>query len=321
MSNMKNSLSLFSLLVLLASCDKKSKIEKEVENIPVSLKVERFDKIFYETPVANLSQIKQKYPYLFPIATPDSVWVNKMKNPLNRELYTEVQKKYSNFEKVNADLDNLFRHIKYYFPKTKTPKVITLISEMDYQNKAIYADSLVVISLDLYLGKNHKFYEFPEYLKQNFEENQIMPDIVSSFAATKIPNFSDKTLLSQMIYAGKELYLKDVLLPDTTDAEKIGYTQEQITWCQENESYMWRHFMENNLLYSTDSKLPNRFINVAPFSKFYLEIDNDTPGRVGTWVGWQIVRSFMNNNDVTLQQALQMDPMELFQKSKYKPKK
>ena len=321
MSYMKNLLSLFSLLVLLASCDKKSKIEKEVENIPVSVKVERFDKIFYETPVANLSQIKQKYPYLFPVATPDSVWVNKMKNPLNRELYTEVQKKYSNFEKVNADLDNLFRHIKYYFPKTKTPKVITLISEMDYQNKAIYADSLVVISLDLYLGKNHKFYEFPEYLKQNFEENQIMPDIVSSFAATKIPYVSDKTLLSQMIYAGKELYLKDVLLPETTDAEKIGYIPEQITWCQENESYMWRYFMEDKLLYSTDSKLSNRFINVAPFSKFYLEIDNETPGRVGTWVGWQIVRSFMNNNDVTLQQVLQMDPMELFQKSKYKPKK
>ena len=321
MSNMKNLLSLFSLLVLLASCDKKSKIEKEVENIPVSVKVERFDKIFYETPVANLSQIKQKYPYLFPVATPDSVWVNKMKNPLNRELYTEVQKKYSNFEKVNTDLDNLFRHIKYYFPKTKTPKVITLISEMDYQNKAIYADTLVVISLDLYLGKNHKFYEFPEYLKQNFEENQIMPDIVSSFAATKIPNVSDKTLLSQMIFAGKELYLKDVLLPESNDAEKIGYTPEQIMWCQENESYMWRHFMENNLLYSTDSKLPNRFINVAPFSKFYLEIDNDTPGRVGTWVGWQIVRSFMNNNDVNLQQLLQMDPIEIFQNSKYKPKK
>lgn len=318
---MKKLLSLFSLFVLLASCDKKSKIEKEVENIPVTVKVERFDKLFYETPVINFNQIKQKYPYLFPAETPDSVWVNKMKNPLNIELYSEVQKKYFNFKKVNDDLDNLFRHIKYYFPKTKIPKVITVISEMDYQNKAIYTDSLVLISLDLYLGTTHKFYEFPEYLKQNFQENQIIPDIVSSFAATKISNFSDKTLLSQMIYSGKELYLKDVLLPKTNDAEKIGYTQEQITWCQENESYMWRYFMEDKLLYSTDSKLPNRFINVAPFSKFYLEIDNETPGRVGTWVGWQIVRSFMNNNDVTLQQVLQMDAMELFQKSKYKPKK
>ena len=149
----------------------------------------------------------------------------------------------------------------------------------------------------------------------------MMPDIVSSFSYGILAPPKNKELLSLMISSGKELYLKDVLLPETTDAEKIGYIPEQITWCQENESYMWRHFMENNLLYSTDSKLPNRFINVAPFSKFYLEIDNETPGRVGTWVGWQIVRSYMNNNDVTLQQVLQMDPMELFQKSKYKPKK
>ena len=318
---MKNWLSLFSLLVVLSSCDKKNKIEKEVEEIPVTINVERFDKIFYESPVENLQNVKQKYPYFFPAQTPDSVWVNKIKNPLNRELYSEVQKKYSNFEKVNSDLESLFQHIKFYFPETKTPKVITLISEMDYQNKAIYADSLVLISLDLYLGKNHKFYEFPEYLKQNFEQNQIMPDIVSSFSLRKIPFENNRNLLSQMIYAGKQLYLKDLLLPGTSDAEKIGYTPKQISWCQENESYMWRYFIQEQLLYSTDLKLASRFINTAPFSKFYLEIDNESPGRVGTWVGWQIVRSYMNNNDVNLQQLLQMDPIEIFQNSKYKPKK
>ncbi len=318
---MKRLLSLFTLLVVLSSCDKKNKIEKEVEEIPVTINVERFDKIFYESPVENLQNVKQKYPYFFPAQTPDSVWVNKIKNPLNRELYSEVQKKYSNFEKVNSDLESLFQHIKFYFPDTKTPKVITLISEMDYQNKAIYADSLVLISLDLYLGKNHKFYEFPEYLKQNFEQNQIMPDIVSSFSLRKIPFENNRNLLSQMIYAGKQLYLKDLLLPGTSDAEKIGYTPKQISWCQENESYMWRYFIQEQLLYSTDLKLASRFINTAPFSKFYLEIDNESPGRVGTWIGWQIVRSYMNNNDLNLQQLLQMDPIEIFQKSKYKPKK
>jgi len=318
---MKKLLLLFSLLVFLFSCDKKNKIEKEVEEIPVNIKVERFDKIFYESPLENLKNVEQKYPYFFPAQTPDSVWVNKIKNPLNRELYSEVQKKYSNFGKVSADLETLFQHIKYYFPNTKTPKVITLISEMDYQNKAIYTDSLVLISLDLYLGKNHKFYEFPEYLKQNFEENQIVPDIVSSFAITKIPFGSNRDLLSQMIYVGKQLYLKDILIPEISDDVKMGYTPEQITWCQENENYMWRYFMEDQLLYSTDSKLLSRFIDTAPFSKFYLEIDNDSPGRVGAWIGWQIVHSYMKNNDVKLQQLLQMDATELFQNSKYKPKK
>jgi gliding motility-associated lipoprotein GldB len=268
-----------------------------------------------------LNKIKQKYPAFFPAGVEDSVWTNKMKNPLWRELYTEVQKKYSNFEPEKQEIEDLFRHIKFYFPKTKTPKVITLIYEMDYHSKAVYADSLVLISLELYLGKTHKFYEFPDYLKQNFEKNQMMPDIVSSFSLRKIQPPTDKTFLSQMIYAGKELYMKDLLLPEYTDADKIGYLPEQIKWCQENEGYMWRYFIEDKLLYSSDSKLPNRFINVAPFSKFYLEIDNQSPGRVGTWIGWQIVRSFMKNNEVSLQQLLQMDAIEIFNKSKYKPKK
>jgi hypothetical protein len=166
-----------------------------------------------------------------------------------------------------------------------------------------------------------KFYQFPDYLRQNFEERQMMPDVVSSFSFRKIPLPKDKTLLSNMIFYGKELYLKDVLLPDYTDAEKIGYQPEQIIWCQENESYMWRFFIDENLLFDSDSKLNNRFINLAPFSKFYLEIDNESPGRVGQWIGWQIVRSFMKNNDVSLQDMLKMDTKELFEKSKYKPKK
>jgi hypothetical protein len=192
---------------------------------------------------------------------------------------------------------------------------------MDYDTKAIYADSLLIVSLELYLGKNHKFYQFPNYLKENFEERQIAPDVVSSFASRKISAVTDKELLSQMIYYGKQLYLKDLLLPDYTDAEKIGYTEPQITWCKENESYMWRYFIEREMLYSNEQKLISRFINPAPFSKFYLEIDNDSPGRVGAWIGWQIVRSYAKNNDMPIADLLKVDPKELFEKSKYKPKK
>src|SRR5690606_18843066 len=108
------------------------------------------------------------------------------------------------------------------------------------------------------------------------------------------------SLIGYMIYYGKELYLKDLLLPEHTDAEKIGYTPEQIGWSEENESYIWTYLVEEKLLYDTNSKLPNRFINPAPFSKFYLEIDNESPGMIGRWIGWQIVRSFMKNNDVPL---------------------
>ena len=158
---------------VLISCDKKTKIEKAVEEIPLDIKVERFDKAFFETTPQDLPKLKLQYPFFFPAGNDDKVWIDKIQNPQWRELYTEVEKRYSNFEPQTAKIETLFKHIKYYFPKTKTPKVYTIIAEMDYQNKVIYAKNMLIISLEMYLGKDHKFYEFPEYLKQNFQENQI----------------------------------------------------------------------------------------------------------------------------------------------------
>lgn len=309
--------------VLFFSCDKKNKIERAVEEIPVEMKVVRFEQAFFDAKPENLADVKAEYPDFFPEGTPDAVWIDKMQHPQWRELYQEVEKKYKNFGTQQSEIEDLFKHIKYYFPTIKTPTIYTVISEMDNNSKAIYANDKLVIALELYLGKDHKFYgEFPAYLRQNFEQRQMLPDIVSSFAFGVLPNPKDKDLLSMMISSGKELYLKDILLPEYSDAERIGYSEDQIKWSKENESYIWEYFVNDKLLYSTDSKLANRFINVAPFSKFYLEIDNESPGRIGQWVGWQIVRSFMENNPkVTIQDLIKMNEKDIFELSKYKPKK
>jgi hypothetical protein len=131
---MKKYLFLVVFCLFILSCDKKNKVESAVAAIPVKVKVERFDKIFFETPPQDLEKVKKQFPFFFPPGNDDSVWLNKIQDPLWRELYTEVQKKYSDFEPVKVELELLFKHIKYYFPKTKTPKVITVISEMDYRN-------------------------------------------------------------------------------------------------------------------------------------------------------------------------------------------
>lgn len=318
---MRKYIYLFAFGFLFFSCNKQSKIEREVEKIPVTMKVHRFEQAFFNATPIELPKVKAEYPDFFPNEIPDAAWVEKMQHPQWRQLYQEVEKKYKDFGTKQTEIEDLFKHIKYYFPTIKVPQIYTAIGEMDYLNKAIYANDKLVIALELYLGKDHKFYsEFPTYLRQNFEQRQMLPDIVSSLSYRIVPGSTNKDLLTLMINSGKELYLKDILLPNYSDAERIGYTEKQVKWCQENESYMWEYFVSNKLLYSTESKLPNRFINLAPFSKFYLEIDNETPGRVGQWVGWQIVRSYMQNNEVSVVQLLKADPTDIFEKSKYKPK-
>ena len=111
-------------------------------------------------------------------------------------------------------------------------------------------------------------------------------------------------------------------MPFNTDAQKIGYSQDQIEWAEANEEPIWRNFIEQEHLYSTDNKLDQNFLDPAPFSKFGLEIiDNESPGRIGRYVGWQIVRAFMDKNEVNLQQLFNLPAEEIFKNSNYKPKK
>jgi len=287
------------------------------------MKVIRFDQAFFNAKPQDLNALKNKFPDFFDPNTPDDFWIEKNQNKDWRGLYQETQKKFADFTAYQNQIENVFKHIKYYFPTVKTPQIYTLISEMDYNYKTIYAHDKLLVGLEFYLGKDHVFYQsIPAYIRQNFEERQLIPNVVQSFAEKVVSIGNNDTFIAMMVASGKQLYLKDILIPDYTDAEKIGYTDQQILWSKENEAEIWKKFIEDNLLYSTDAKLAPRFINLAPFSKFYLEIDNESPGRIGQWMGWQIVRSFMENNpEVTIQQLLKMDAKVVFEKSKYKPKK
>ena len=315
----------FALLLILFSfysCKNETGVSEDVSRIQLNLEVVRFDKEFAEANPGDIPALKHKFPYLFPKQYADSVWIAKLNDTLQKEIYSEVNAEFPNFVKETADLELLFKHVLYYFPNYKVPKVITVVSDVDYTNRVILADTLLLIGLDNYLGKDHRFYGgIEQYIAAGFDKEYLLSDIASAFVKTTLRFPSDRTFLAQMIYYGKELYLKDKLIPLATDAQKIVYTTEELEWAQANEEQIWRYFIEREILYSTDNMLAPRFLDPAPFSKFRLELDNESPGRLGRYVGWQIVRAFMNNNDVKLSQLPELSAEEIFKKSNYKPKK
>jgi len=308
--------------ILFFGCAKDSGIEKNINAVPITVEILRFDKVFGTAHLNDLPDLKRSYPIFFPKQFHDTIWEMKMNDSLTQQLYVEVMKKYWSERKLKADLEGLFKHIKYYFSNFKTPNVVTANSDVDYRNKIFITDNMLVISLDNYLGSDHFFYEgIPSYVVENMKESQIISDVASIYSQMYVPKIQSRTFLAQMIYYGRILYLKDLWLPNASDEVKIGYSQEKLKWIQENETEIWRNFVENEYLYSTNPKLVSRFIDPAPFSKFYLEIDNDSPGMVGRFIGWQIVKSYMDKNNVGLDKLLTISEEEIFKKSKYKPKK
>ena len=270
---MKYAIVFFSMF-LLFSCNSDSKLEQEIEAIPMDVKIVRFDKEFARATPETLNSLKQKYPVFFPEQFHDSIWLGNLNDPIQQQLNEAVENAFPTEETIEDQLLPLFQHISYYFPEFEAPTTVTVTS-----------------------------------------------DVAEAYARQLISPPSKRDLLSQMVYYGKELYLKDIWLPNVSDAEKIGYTKEEMQWANDNEEDMWRYFIEKELLYKTDPKLAPRFIFNAPFSKFYLEIDNESPGMVGRYIGWQIVRSYMENNTVTVPQLLIKNADEIFKNSKYKPKK
>lgn len=319
---MLRKLGFYSLLIMLLSCGKNDEREREIAKIPVEVEVTRFDQLFASADAEDLPDLKLQFPYLFPAQYPDSVWVNKMTDTIQLEINREVAQEFADFSNVKQDLHLLFQHIKYYFPESKLPEVVTVTSDVDYRNKAVWTDDFLLISLDTYLGKDHHFYiGIQEYLKKNFENSQILPDVALSFGESVVPRPDSRVFLAHMIYYGKILYLKDRLIPFKTDAERIGYTSEELAWAEANEEEVWRYFVERQLLFETDSDLYTRFLYPAPFSKFYLQLDHESPARLGQYIGWQIVRQYMESTDKDIKQMLAADPETIFNLSNYKPKK
>lgn len=312
----------FFLVILLFSCENKSQIEKEIEQVPVEFEIIRFDREFAEVTPQGLPALKQEYPFLFPERFHDSIWIERINDSIQQELNEEVLGKFQDFTAEEDELYSLFQHIKYYYQDFEAPTVITLTSEVDYRNKVLLADPYLFISLDTYLGRDHDFYlGIQEYLKKNFERDQILPDVAREYGERYVPQPREKVFLAHMIYYGKILYLKDLWLPEAEDHRKIGYTPAELEWAEQNEEQVWRYFVEREIIYDSNTELYSRFLYPAPFSKFYLEIDNESPAMLGQYIGWKMVRQYMDRNNVSPQEMLETNAEAIFKQSNYKPRK
>ena len=308
---------LLIISVLFWSCSNR----KTHKDATQSYELIRFESIFYDAHPDSLAEVEKRFPYFFPKSYPFSVWVNRRTDSLQLALYAQI-KSISNSD-IHDQLTPFMEGLPRVFENTVVPKkVITITSDVDYNNKVILNDSMALIAIDNFLGVNHHMYEgIAFYLRQGMELNQLSKELAESFAINRIALPEDRTFLAQLIYSGKIQFLKQSILSDYSEDKILGYTPDQLAWAMTNEKEIWNFFVSKELLYSTDPELIKRFISPAPFSKFYLNIDVDSPGQIGQWLGLQIVKAYQKKERKSIKQLLNTPYRELFEKSKYKPRR
>jgi hypothetical protein len=256
-----------------------------------------------------------------------------IKDFITAEPITSLQKtvdlKYPNIKSQKSDFNKAQKYLKYYFPEYVMPNFYTYITEFGYQT-IIFSDGDkdgIGIGLDMYLGSDFDYKQvdpknpiFSDYLTSTYNENYIVRNAIEIIISDLMGPQKGKRMLDQMLYKGKRLYLTEQILPWVADSIIMEYTTEDIKWVEDNELQIWDYFLENNLIYETNHLQINKFLNPSPNSP---GMPPAAPGRTATYIGWQIVRSYMQRNpETTLQELISLsESQKLLELSRYKPKR
>jgi len=332
---MKQFIFLFCLMTVLFSCTS-NPLKINVSNVSVDLKIKHLDIDLLKLKQADMPtaipKLKASYKEFFDIFTYRMISIGGseqenfptelysfVSDTLIRSLETAVAQKIDTIQ-LRQELEQAFRHYKYYFPQKDIPVIYTCIS--GFNQSVVTSDKLLGISLEKYMGVKSHFYSqlgLPIYKRRNMHPQKMLPDMIYAWATTEWPKVDEgNSLLSQMIQEGKMMYFVDAMIPDLADTLKIGFTAKQLDFCRNNEAMMWTYLAEHKQLFTTDRMNIKRFIDDGPYTSAFTE---ESPGRAGVWIGWQIVRSYMKQNkQVKLADLMEMnDYQAVLNKSGYQP--
>lgn len=242
----------------------------------------------------------------------DTVYGFKETNAKEQEVWADVSD-------IQKRLNKCFGRLQSLYPEWKVPTVYVMVS--GFQTGLYFVnDTMVAVGADMYLGADWEYYNklVYNYQKKTMRKECVVADIVSAYLFRKIDYTAmSNKLLDQMIYRGKVMYLLS-LVDEEPEYEIMGWSKDQWEWCKRNERGIWGLMMDKRDLYKNEALTISGYLNDGPFAS---EVSQDCPARVGTWIGWHIVKNYMEaNEDVSLQELmLDGDGQKILTKSKYKP--
>lgn len=331
---------------LLSSCNEKDRMNPDVSDVQVEFKVRRLDRelrdceskedikrlLDKDKAFSEFFFNRSNYPH-------DSVLINNIYQFVTYEftdtLFMDAERVYGDFKQLEDDFREAFKHVKYYYPNFQVPDIYLMVSgfgafgwggaDMELNDKYL------VIGLDFYGGEESTYRPpaklVPDYMLRRLNKEHLVTNVMlkmsNYFNKTTPPKASelnyDNSMLAEMIFFGKAYAFVNYMVPSADDSIIIGYRGEDLITVHNNQVGVYGHFIENKLFYETSDVLKNKYIREAPR---VVDIADECPGRIGQWLGWQIVKHYLHeNSDLTLQELMDTwDAKEIFQKSKYKPR-
>lgn len=261
-----------------------------------SLMVWEFGRVLSDSAMLGLlDSVRQEFPYDYPL---DARFEKPMKR-LKREFPDIV-------------LPAFRTHVSGYVPAQEMRQVDQIVPVPGYFS----------IGLHYFMGPEFPFYSptLPAYIKRRFDpvymEVMAFREISEGMVAP-LPRTRETTLLDDIIREGIKQYFVEQMLPHTPDSMRFLYNAEQMYWANFYEARIYKTAIDR--LFDSNFELKQDYLSDKPYTT---DLSMESAPRLGEYLGWRIVHSFMDRNaDITLAQLCDRQDYEaIFHESKYRPK-
>lgn len=321
---------------LLAACNSKP-TAPDVSHIPLEeVKIKRLDKEMFSFDTTQYAAEEARFDSLYPnwfglytnnvlnLGEPGSFRFRYnvrgfLYDAQINQIRDSVTLLYEDVSELEQELQKAFRYARYYLPDFRAPKLVTYIS--GFNQKFAATDSVIGISLDQFLGTESYFYsklQEPFFQRKAKNRYNLVPEIIRAYTMLHQPYQCEGTnVLAAMMSYGKLNYFLSKLLPDYFDDLIMGLSLQEAQYLHKYEKEIWEIVVERSLMFQKSSIEITQLTEPAPFTGL---ISRDVPERAMNWIGWQIVKAYVQQTEASLTQVMaEKDANKILQLSMYNP--
>lgn len=213
-----------------------------------------------------------------------------------------IDNTFPNLDKENKMLSKLKENYEHSLAK-KFPVIYSIISP--YNQSVLLLDTdAAAIALNHYLGENYKPYSyFPKHIRMFKTPAKLPFNLIESILRTEYPYRPDQdNLMERMLYEGIIKYAALQLLQIDDVATCCSFTDEQLQWCEQNRTSIFKKVFDDGLYQKSDPSLFESMLSPAPFSA---PISPDSPGEIGKWIGLQLIQKIVSSQQISIRQLLE----------------
>jgi hypothetical protein len=291
-------------------------LDVDVSRSNVNFSYVNLDSLLFHTPKNNIPKVLESYAtssdgvLAYQLVHCLGIGGFKDSSSLNRiemfrnDLYikrlrSKISCLYSSKKDLQLQLIDGFKHLHFHLSEVPLPKQIYYINSLFVSN--VYCSNREIgIGLERYLGPKEAVIEelpsqeFFQWMKDGMLKEYIPRDVLSEWISTNIVEEVNGTFAQKMIRWGKIIYLTEAAFPKMDKNILMRYTKKRYDWAEHNEPSVWKYLVDQNLLFSKNERDHANFLHEGPFT---VGLPENSPDRLGQFLGWKIVRDFMKKNE------------------------